>query len=475
MAELDRADLKNENDTLLPDNLTQSIEPVDHRSVNNDVIDSCLNIAEASLQTVDGLVNFNGGAQSFGYTVAALNKIYYINSVNDFPVEPNLNDEIDLWDGISNSTYIFASNLLDISPYTLINSQGNQQLTGTSVRASRLDSTSVNPLIKLDGGSIRIDQMTLNCPNADVFDINGNGTDSSVAFYNVFIFTCKSVAPDITGTISTLFFRCVILGTTVGGISWSGYNGAAQFVGSNFGLKTGFLGWTGNMIDFKTATFDLIAIGGLCKFYTELGNTAISGAALSANLAPDGRGLISGNLVLGEGTNLTVMDEQDIGFIYSSNVGLTDSMADARVTAIGNALVTDTTAGPAQVNAVFVEQQANKHSTTAAGVITYIDEDDVAGVPIDIFCSVEPNSGTNQTIVMWIAKGNDGTGDLPVTALAIDVSSRQTVRADNNDPQTMATKTQLSEEKGSIFAVFVDNETSGANSVIVSNPKFTIN
>lgn len=475
MAELNRADLKTENTTLLPDNLTQDIEPIDHRSVNNDVIDSCLNIAEASLQSVTGLVNFEGGAQSFGYTVAALNKIYYINEVADFPVAPNGSDEIDLWDGISNSTYKFASSLLDISPYTLINSQGNQQLTGTSVRASRLDSTSVNPLIKLDGGSIRIDQMTLNCPNADVFEINGNGTDSSVAFYNMFIFTCKSVAPDISGTISTLFFRCVILGTTVGGISWVGYNGAAQFVGSNFGLKTGFLGWAGNMIDFKAATFDLIGIGGVCKFYTEPGNVAISGAASSANLAAGGRGLISGNLILGDGTNITVMNEQDIGFIYAGNVGLTNSMADARITSIGNSLVTDTTAGPAQVNAVFSEQTANKHSTTSAGVITYIDEDDISGVPIDIFCSVEPNSGTNQTIAMWIAKGNDGTGNLPVTALAIDVSSRQVVRADNNDPQTMATKTQLSEEKGSIFAVFVDNETSGSNGVIVSDPKFTIN
>jgi hypothetical protein len=150
-------------------------------------------------------------------------------------------------------------------------------------------------------------------------------------------------------------------------------------------------------------------------------------------------------------------------------------MADARITSIGNALVTDTTSGAAQINAVFTEDHAHKHTTTAAGVITYVDEDDIVGAPIDIICSVEPNSGTNQTIAMWIAKGNDGTGSLPVTPLTIDASSRQEVRADNNDPQTMVTSTQFSEEKGSIFAVFVENETSGGNSVIVRNPKIRLN
>jgi hypothetical protein len=473
MAVQDKAGLKAQSDSTFTDNVAGDITPVNHRAFNTDDIDSALNIGELSQQTVLGAVNYTGGLSVDGNLIDAPDNVVIVNSLADFPT-PNGSAEIDLYDGVGNTTYVIGVTEIDISPNKFIQTGGVITIVGNSQSGSRITTTATGTIFTTTVGSLKIDNFYLNAPNADIFDFTGDNFTAALLVYGVIIRSCLSLGT-VEGSASVVLNRAVVLETSVAGLLFVGTNGQFLMIGSNFGLQSGFLGWTGSAIDFGTATFSIIDIATGTRFFTKSGNTAITGAAASANLLATGRGKVSGNLFVGDGAYLNGMNEQDLGYKYSSNDGLSDSVADARITSIGNVLVTDTTAGAAQINAVFTEDHANKHTTTAAGVITYVGSDDITGVPIDIICSVEPNSGTNQTIAMWIAKGNDGTGSLPIAALAIDTTTRQEVRADSNDPQTMVTGGQYTEEKGSIFAVFVENETSGANSVIVSNPKIRLN
>lgn len=471
MTARDISALKAESASLFPDNVSQEITPARKRSYDVDVADSALNVAETADQEVQSKVNFVGGIEGNGVPIQSPENVTVINELADFPAP--VGGVIELSGGTARA-YEIASKTIDIGSNVFSVSGAAVTVKGLHRVASQIATTSSNPMFSMTGGSLYIESCGINCANGNVLNITGG---------DVFVLDLCTVYNCISlGNVSDVFivsFRtATVLSTQTSGLTFGGalnQLNMSNCLAGNFVDGAGF-GWNGTLLNFGTSVIGSINIQSGNRFYSEAGNTIISGASNGTdNLTPTGLGAISGNSFLGEGTYLNNWSEQDLRFDYLGNHGLEESMADAWITSTDNALITDIIAvnTPVRANAVYTEESANRFTTDSTGRCTYVGVDDIAGVPINLSCSLEPTSN-NRQMAVYIAKGNDGTGIIPSYPVAIINNTKQSVRTDNGDATSAPTLAQVSLTKGDFFEIWIENQTN-SDDIYIRNPKLIIN
>ena len=453
MAIKDKSTLTSEKNAAIADNTTGNITPAVDRPIRQDIIDSTLNLASTEPeQTVQGPVDFIGGFKIDGSTFSIAQNIVVVNSKSDLPTP--LVGVITL---AANTTYQLSGSI-NLGADRIDISNTGTAIIGIDRFKDGLVYTGTGALLTASK-TFRCAEMNFTASSGDVLDLNGAGAETCV-FTNSFIVSCDRIG-EISNWRTTVFrsFSCVsTLNATDGRLLFSGTCTAFNMDNSLFQGNT-----AGTMIDFGTATFDRIQIPTGNRFVIPSGITGLKGAASNGNLTAAGRGIITNNIFEGAGTYLSGLDEQDTRFNYFANAGLEDSMNDSYVTLSSNATATTISAAntPALVAGTWVEQEANKFTTTAAGRSTYDGADDIT-VPVQARASIAPVSGSNINFSLYIAFNGTVVSVTQVKG-----------RASSGDPVTISTFHQQSFTTNDYIELYVENNDNSTN-LLVSDAAYII-
>ena len=384
------------------------------------------------------------GSGSWANTPTAANEVI-VNVASDFPAPSG--GEIQLEDG---KTYtlgaaIVLTDSLRLGVGNKIN--GNGTLTTTNVNGLFLGG---------DFGSANIDGVRLASPNGPIFtlaDITVPGS-SILSLVNFFCESYESV-----GTFTNL------LGVQIQGGNFNDPVNSldgASFFGTTFAVisvrevlmitSTG-AGYIG--MDLGTAISNTIEFSNVEVFGVS-GTVGLNGAAASANV-PSGSlaNVTSCNLqgAGGIGTALTGITEDDIRWDFKGNAGIADTYPDGLLSMVGNATVTTISAinTPTLVAGTFTVEGTSQFTGTAAGRLTYNGERPL-GSPMSASIALEPVSGTNKDLRVYVAK--NGT---EIT------NSGKTVRASNASPLAVNVIWQDTLVENDFIEIFVENTTDAVN------------
>jgi len=307
-------------------------------------------------------ISESGGVLTFSVTgLPAITDIVIVVTVSDFP-DP-VAGVITLESG---KTYSLQG-LIDISPNRIV-------IPGSTVIYSqnRLTRglTTDNPgalLTANDGGAFILREILLiSTGGGSYLNLSGGG---AVGIENVL--GVRSGAVSVIGDMDNVTFRNfsqVETGSGTYGFLWTGTHG-------EFNCSLGFYtGWTGTLFDFGTAVFTRgMTMGGDIRMLTDAGNTAISGAAASANIAVGAFGLCYSNKITGTGTALSGITASDDRWEFHKTDGVTETRSDALISLTGNATETAIaiSSTPVKVAGTWAIQGESQFTSDASGRMTY--------------------------------------------------------------------------------------------------------
>lgn len=284
-------------------------------------------------------------------------------------------------------------------------------------------------------------------PNGSIFDHTGTGgTTGTYRINGGVIIDCDTIGT-MTNALNMSWRSLSVISTQTGGMSFSG-------TCVDFNVDDGFVtGTTGILLDFGTATFNNILVGGGNRFNGT--GDMISGAANSANINAGGFGIIRDNIFTTSGTLLQGITQSDIRWGISGNGNLADTQKAAELfIADGDeAATTITTQDVAELIAgTFTQAAASQFTTTAAGRATYI-----GTAPLIFSCGaylqVDPASGANKTYDCFFRM--NGT--------TIITSSRSTVTADAASPVTAICQALIILDTNDFVELVIVNKTDTTN------------
>ncbi len=392
-----------------------------------------------------------------------LNDVVIINSLADFPNDPDGSGFIEIGGVGTVMTYRFHAGDVDISPYKLKQTGGFVVIEGSNRYTSTLTSDTTSPLITVIDGLYADEKMNFSNPNGPIYDYDATGVaQSAFVSVNAVIRDCTTIGTiDDANTISLRTMS--IADTSVGGLTVSGAN-QLQF---NISNMLGFV-WAGTLIDLGTSTWDIINFGSNSRWISPVGTTILSGLASNGNLTATGRGLVDGNLFNGSGTALSGIDTNDIQWSFKDNIFVDNSTKNSRTDADGFMLTLEavTNIGADTFGAIggtnWASDIANRFTVSTAGLFTYI------GLP-----SIEVSISAAATV-----EKSGGGAALICTKIAIDTGSGLAVVDKTIGCTENSTSTQISSaglftlDNGDSFQLFVSiDDTSVIN---VSNARMIV-
>jgi len=194
------------------------------------------------------------------------------------------------------------------------------------------------------------------------------------------------------------------------------------------------------------------------------GAIGIKGAASSANVTANAVATVTGGNFAGIATPLNGITNEDIRWRFQDNSGIRDTIIDALLSLTANATATTigTISTPVLVAGTWVVEDTSLMTGTTAGRVTF-NAELTRRLPVLIVADVEPASGTNNLIKLYLAK--NGT--------IITASGRQ-VKADAANPLNVAVSWQLDLTTNDYLELYVENNT-GTTSILVSGAVLRVN
>jgi hypothetical protein len=249
--------------------------------------------------------------------------------------------------------------------------------------------TSVDPSLKLVNISV-------SCPNGDLFGSTAPTQPGIIQMVESNVKACQSLG-NIDGNFITRFTNVAFENLVLNGLTFSGAN---EILVVDVGVAF-IMG--GSLIDLGTATFNSVSIDSGIIPYSAVGTFFLSGLVNSGNINVGGLGTVINNKGFGLGSSLNGISTDDARWNFSSNNSIPDTRPDGLV-----ALTTPTTtvlgvATPAKITGVFSIVRTSQMTATTDGRITY-DGEKNATLPITAAISLEPVSGTNKDINIYLAK-----------------------------------------------------------------------
>ena len=401
----------------------------------------------------DGRVKINAN-----FDELYLTNVIHVNSAADFPDAVSGVRELVPVSG-QKYVYILASTTIDMGSDRFTITDGAVVIRGAHRTGSLITSTtSGNFFTSVDSGFFQ-EYFVVNCPNACVINFSAPVEEVSFANQNLIVLDCDSVFT-IAEAFTSSFRTLTVVDAQTNGILWTGTGSSQVNISNMLGIS-----WTGTLLDLGTATFDLITIATGSRFLSPVGTTILNGAASSANLTADGRGIVDSNLFNGLGTALSGLTTQDLKYTFHNNIFVDNSTKNTEVVAgdylSASQTVTIGTIGlfVAVGGTNWLSETALRFTASTAGLFTYIGLETV-DVTVMAVSTVEKVGGGSDTICSEIAKNGTVEG--------------KTIGCTESTAPTGITSMGLFElATGDTIQLFVANEDSTSN-IIVSNSNVII-
>jgi hypothetical protein len=440
-----RADIQTEIDTLLANNTSGDISPLDVRTVHETSKDSNLNLLDVSgTQTVLGAVDHTGDVQKGGVDLMRLAlKKKLILAKSELPTPSSgvitLADNLIYVQGADFSVGTDRVVLGDNTAYQGIESiVTTLTYTGTGDMFTSVDKT------------IRVSNLSISCANGRVFNCS-TASQKILRFNDIAIISADEYAL-FTGVNMIIRMTNVSPSSlTTGGITFAGSFRSFLYEVSAVTINGGAL------FDLSTATFDAFNIND-ALITLNAGTTAISGLVTSGNINAGGIASIFNNRFNGTGTILNNITVDDARWQFLSNDDIADTRADGLLSMQGNAVATtiNTQSVGVLVAGTWTVKRTSQMTGTTAGRLTYDGGKD-ATLPITLSVTIEPVSGGSQ--VMGVLVARDGVAD---------ADSLRTGTASPGNPTSISVPWQDVFATSEFTEVFVTNE-SGTTNVLASS------
>ncbi len=186
-------------------------------------------------------------------------------------------------------------------------------------------------------------------------------------------------------------------------------------------------------------------------FSAPAGAFGVSGLASSGNIPVGALAALTGCQFFGgmTGTGLENITSNDIRWSFRDNNTISDTNPDSLLSLVGN--TTDTTISTqgvaVKVAGTFVVVRQSHFTGDTAGKSIYNGERNLAA-PVDIQVTVEPATGNNKDISVYLAV--DGV---------VIAATKRTTRADNNNPKSISIPWQIDFVTSKFIEIWVANET----------------
>lgn len=330
----------------------------------------------------------------------------------------------------------------------LVMSQGST-LTANNVFSIVLTYTGTGNFISGTNVSFEITRAIVDCPSGTLFNVTDTvGGTKSVTLSDFFVLSCASL-----GTINDMFALVVNnaavlsadVGLTLSGIKWRTLSVQRLSISST---EIDLIG-----IDLGSALFPNLAITELLVSTPDASpSTAVGvkGLPNGGNLPAGSIGKITNSSFLGGVTPLEGITSDDVRWFFDGNSANVDNtMPDALVSLTANATDTPISVmGTAEKVAGTWAVQADSHYTgDTTGKVVY-DGERALVTPLDAIATVEPASGTNKTITLYLAINGSV---VPETAMQVETSQ--------GSPKVLSTMWQEKLTQTEFIEVFVANET----------------
>lgn len=378
-----------------------------------------------------------------------------INTLSDFPT--SVAGVITL---AADTDYILGAPLSTADRFVV---SDNTQVSSTSFLHNTLTYTGSATMFTGVDVSFRTNECRFSAPTGTIFNLQHTvAATHQVNFRSIVVENCAKWGT-FGNCLSVVHSNCAMLAGT-DGLSLTGTNILVDIF--QYGQQTaggaGFIG-----IDLGTSVNTIIAIANHQVISTVAGATGISGLASNGNVPSGSIARVAISAYIGSITPLVGITVDDVRWEFRGNDGIDNTQPDAIVSLTGNATATTISASSTDgTNAVKLAGtwvvESNSHFTAdTTGKITYDGEKTLAS-PIDVHVVIEPSTGTNKDLAIYIAK-NGTTITMPGMRARIDAAN----------PQTISTSWQDDIDNGDFYEVFAENQTDTTN-VLGSNAIFRI-
>ena len=388
----------------------------------------------------------NGSGSGAWATLAGSDATVYVAQESDFPSQTGSTITLETKTNyVVSASFSTAKNFdcEDGSLLTMNNASGHLlTYTGSSTMFSGVDV------------SFTIIDARITCPSAEAFDFEDSvGNLKIFLASNVFILACTKVGT-FEKLLQTEFLNVGALATN-DGITYIGTLPQLAFTVTRMAMISTNVGFVG--IDLGTAIVQNPEFRDLI-FVAPSGAVGITGLASSGNVPTGFSGMVDNSSFSGGMTTfLQNITKDDIRWFFNSNTFVANTFEDGLLSLSSNATVTTigTISTPVLVAGTWVVEQTSFFTGTTGGRLTYNGERDLT-VPIDISVSIEPVSGTNQDLKVYLAING-----------SIIANSGRSVRADNNNPLAVSVIWQYEFSTTDYAEVWVENNTGTTNITVI--------
>ena len=381
----------------------------------------------------------NGTIQIALSGTPASTKTVIVNQISDFPAPVAGVITLD-----ANTEYAVRN---DISTTNRFVFGDNTVISGSDDAVVNLEYTGVGDMFTGSNVTAKIKNITITCSSGTFINFTGTGTE-------IFQTVDAKIVADTLGTmgdIAGIQLTSTQVDVTTDGLVFTGSNGVALISASLDIIDAGTL------FDLGTSTFNGISFTDC--FVTLNGSSVfLSGLANSGNINTGALGSVHNCRFFGTGTPLNTINDEDIRWQFFINDDIQETHKDALISLSGNLTATTITAvnTPTLIAGTWTEEHGAQFTTDANGRMTYIG---VKDTHFDVTCSfsVEPVSGTNKEIGLYVAKNGTEISNSEATA---NVSA--------GDPKRVTTIWRLTLSTNDYIEAFVENETD-ATDILVSD------
>lgn len=374
----------------------------------------------------------------------------FIKQESDFPVQDGSTITLE-----SQRTYVVTAAISTTKRFIV---EDGAVLTSFNILGPVLQYTGTGTMFTGIDATFTIRDIQIDHPNAQGFSF----TDTVGGLFLYLNEKVRTVSGTKYGTFNNLQ-TVLIEGSSAldvdNGLTFTGTSSIITSVDKFFLQSTSatFIGLDLGSSIARTIEFnDYIAVG-------PPGSFGISGLINSGNVPVGRLAMVNNSEFSGGLTPLQNITNSDIRWNFETNTPIPDTIADALLSLTSNvtATVISTVDTPVLVTGIWVIERSSLYTGSVAGRITYIAERDLV-TPIDISVQIEPVSGANKDVTVYLAL--NGT---------IITNSGKSVRADSGNPLVMGVIWQLNLVENDFLEVFVENNSDSVN-IIVNSSAFRV-
>lgn len=375
------------------------------------------------------------------------NKEISVNTLSDFPAPSG--GVITLEAGV---TYNIGDNISTSDRFVF----GDEtSISGASGFSPTLTYTGIDTMftgVDVNAGFVNVN---ISAPNGKVWDFSETvGGTKIFALSNCIVDSCDSIGN--FSSLSVVDFLNATIRSTNQGIVFAGTGFTITSFTKFSIISTNLATFKG--IDFGSSVHQYIKLHLMLIVNTNASAYGISGLTSSGNIVVNSLATIDNVSFLGGMNALENITVNDVRWRFTSNSKIQDTKEDCMLSLNANATATtiSVTGTPVLVAGTWVVERQSFFTGTTGGRATYNGERNLV-LPIDITCSVNPSSGTNKIIAVYLAK--NGTF-IP--------NSKKSIRVDSGDPKNITVFWQLQLVQNDYLEVYIANDTDTTNVVVTS-------